>query len=298
LVESVGGTSIINVHAQGGETINGNQSFSYWGAWSIARIVCVAQGRWAALADPPASSSSGGGEWQYLNMTQPTGISTDPEVLYQFDGTASKLTDRTGNGHTLTVVAGPDFDVISPLSMIGAGFDETVRYEAPNSAALAPSQGTAEAVALKGGANGSNDTIWGYGGDPSVADGNNNRQWQVATTAWQVGQNMAFWFICENGLGTDSSYTSDSHMPAATVNHITATWKDSGGTRSVKLYQNGVEVGSGSVTTPDGGSSATIYIAAEKNQTQRFSGAIYSLKMTPVQFTADQVMEAYEMVRP
>lgn len=70
----------------------------------------------------------------YLTTTVPTGAPA-PTALYQFDGTASKYTDRTGNGHNVTLVAGTEVQP-SWKGIVGSAFETAYLQSAAGIGAL------------------------------------------------------------------------------------------------------------------------------------------------------------------
>lgn len=66
----------------------------------------------------------------YLSATQPAGAPA-PLAVWQLDGTASSLLDRTANGHDLTADVGtPSYATVEGL--VGVNFDSNKRLVAPN----------------------------------------------------------------------------------------------------------------------------------------------------------------------
>jgi hypothetical protein len=65
----------------------------------------------------------------------PTGAPA-AQAVYQFDGTAESLDDRTGNGFNLTKIAGGALSYLSVEGITGLDFNDDIELQAPDSAAL------------------------------------------------------------------------------------------------------------------------------------------------------------------
>lgn len=227
--------------------------------------------------------------WNYLPVAQPSGMATAAQLTYQFDGSASQLNDRTGNGHNLTLAAGAQFNS-SSAGMVGLGFVDTTRYESPYAAALAITGAiTIEAVFMLSHTSGNQDTLIAFRGTAASEAQADNALWDFKTTA-APAQPL---YVSENGGGSDSNFTFNAIVPVGQIVHGVITRDGSG---NVVYYENGESKGGGATTTPDGGTNAILVVGAEQ-AAQPMGGIIFSLKVTPAQFSAAQVLESYQKIR-
>lgn len=249
--------------------------------------------------------------WNYMGTTKPSGVAADVMFNYQFDGSASQLLDRGPNGYDLTVDAGKVFTVRGPGSIIGVGFDDVLRLVHPGAAGAAIATLaqlgplTIEAVILRSITSGSPDNIIGYGGDPSVGDGTTNRAWHCYLAATYANPG----FLHEAGLGVDddvvfqhATYNAPAIVPDGLIQHI-AWIRDDSDPPNISFAQNGkIVAGPVAMNALPGGSMSAVqmFIGRETGGgagTDRFTGAMYSLRGWPVELTEAQLTENYKRIR-
>lgn len=226
-------------------------------------------------------------KWDYLSATQPTGMATAAQALYKFDGTGSALTDRTGNGHTLTLGAGATF-YQSRNGLVGLGCSGSEYYTAAASGSLQPTGAiTAEFICAA-------STIGQmalYSIDASGGTSASN----CLASLYTASSTNKFIHWTETSSGTDHIVTFNSMMPVGEIVHVTET-RTSAGT-SASIWINGLLVDTQTVTQPTGGSSSFLTIADLTSGTSGWIGEIYSAKFTLAEFNAAQVLESYQRVR-
>jgi hypothetical protein len=226
--------------------------------------------------------------WNYLDTVMPSGVLALPVAVWQFDGTAEQLNDRSTYGNDLSLAAGTEFNN-NAGGNTGLGFQDTEWYAAAASASLRILGAlTIEVVFLRGITSGSNDTLVTHRG-PGEGEADNALYglYFEATHAHPR-------YVSEHGAGVDDIISFDASVVVGIVMMQTLT---RGADGTVRLYENGVLRDSGSITLPTGGASGLLYLGQEPGAVHRFSGVMYSMRITPEEFSAAQVLEAYNRAR-
>jgi hypothetical protein len=232
--------------------------------------------------------------WNYLTATQPTGMSTAAEALYQFDGSGSQLNDRMGNGHNFTKVVGDTFQTVTPQGLVGLGFKDDEQYITPiDSGVQITGALTVEVITLLSGHSGSSDTLIVCGNGGNWASEADNKLYGAYLSA---GLRQPWWLHEYSASGTDSLYTFPAIYPVGIVTMATFTRNSLATT--VKVYENGYEVATyAGLTAPTGGGNGRLVIGEEKADAHRFTGTLYSIKITAAEFTAAQVLESFQRAK-
>jgi len=232
---------------------------------------------------PPAAECSLDPVWNYLTTTQPTGMLTTPEALYQFDDTANRLLDRTVNGHDLTFNAGAD-SLTYRGSLAGFACSGGQEMRAALPASLSSVAGlTLEFVISINDYTGGDDVLVRYD------EGGGNANYQVIYAA-NTGQLKYF---AEHGGGTNISFSFNLILYAGSPLYVALTRNVAG--TIVKGYLNGKLLStSGVLAAPTGGAAGVFKLPLEANPPQ---ATYFSTKATKAQFTDAQILESYQRVR-
>lgn len=230
--------------------------------------------------------------WSYLPLVMPTGSA---EALWQFDGTANNLVDRTGNGHALTKTAGTERYVYND-GLVGMAFQGTTYYTAALSAGLRLLGAlTIEAqwqwsASLPASATPVQALIRCAGNSASELEAENFLYYLTVSSAPTL-----YTYFCEWGAGTNVSVTLEVPPTAGAIELVTLT---RGATGDVNLYQNGTLLDTHAGThLPSGGGNATTVIGYDLTSAY-LVGAIYSMRVSAVELSATQVLDVYEAIAP
>lgn len=234
--------------------------------------------------------------WRYIPTSPPTGMSTNPQAVWQFDGGANGLSDRTTNGHDLTkfAIANSHTFYQSVYGYVGLGFQGAEIYSAANNSGLVGLTGalTMEAVVSTDGYYPAASCIITTGTEASETEANN-----IVYRMQCAGSHGRLNYMHESGGGTDRYvYLYVTPIPGV-PNYLTIT--RAGASGAVKLYHNGVLVNSGSVgTAVSGGSTGTFSLGGQLTATNEFFyGVMHSIRLTAAEYSAAQVLETYNYLR-
>ena len=259
---------------------------SYDGLWDI-RVPLFKY-----LSSDPIVPTATGQSWNYFDTQLPVGVSEAIEFLFQFDGTADQLTDRTVNGHDLTKQgSGSTFN--TPVDgFLGLGFDTLSTYtSAADSGLQVTGEMTLEAIALINDVSSTRRVGIGCHGGTPDGTAANNTLYQMAAQE----NNLAVEYFHEYSTGTNVEVVAAAIWPTGTVHYLAIT-RNAAGTE-IKIYQDGVLIyTSGALTAPTSGTNGYIEVGGQE-VAQILNGVIFSLRMTPEQFSDDQILESYERVR-
>jgi hypothetical protein len=222
----------------------------------------------------------------------PTGAS-DALALYQFDGTVDALTDRTGNGYTLS----PDADAPNPYyanvandeqDIIGAYMSTPDLTTGFNGAVGLHTLGavTIEALLLPC-TNSSSQIIASCQVDLS----------NIAYRFYIISSNMKPSVRSQHGAQIDDDYTFESLVYPGEIMHVIATRNADG--VNWRFMLNGQSMDTGAVANAPTGSSATaeLFIGCRNNSASSFFGYLFSVRISHSEFTEAQGLEAYNRVR-
>jgi hypothetical protein len=156
------------------------------------------------------SSGSGSGSgivvWNHIELTQPSGMATAAEALWQFDDGASSLLDLTGNSHTMVLQTGEEQYVEYEPGSVGLFFDGASTYQANLSTNLRVLGAlTLELVGIIMLRTATQMTLLAMQGDPINDTETNNFLYTIRTEGIVMKIN-SFW---EYGAGANSSYTAE-----------------------------------------------------------------------------------------
>lgn len=238
-------------------------------------------------------SMDGSNYWNHIAAAQPTGMATAATALWVLDGSVNQKTDLI-NSYALNHVTST-VNVVHSCGLTGFHFDTVnglyVGAGATLNALLCTGAltieilcliytGTTERTLISIGAHNENE--------------NGNVQYQL--NCYNIG-GIARWKT-ETGSGTDT-FTSLGPMIVGEISHMIVT-RDAAGT-ALKLYINGVLAGSATAAAaPSGdGSDAATHFEIGRNEANanNLGGIVFSVKLTKAEFSAAQVLEAYQTVR-
>lgn len=296
LLNTTGSTNTLTVLSPGG-TINGASAYSLSRRYFRRTLIAAAERKW--VDDISSAVDSDGAP--YLTTSMPTGVTTPPVALYQFDGTAAALTDRSGNGNTLTRFVGSSEPYNVYNGVVGANFSTwAARSSADSSfqltgamtleidmipqdfvAAPTPYRAYATCGYTSTWASSADNFLWGV--------------WTSSTTATGQGWAKETRSFHQAGSGP-SNY--EVLFPEAYIQRgqrlLYTQTRASNGT-DYTVYIDGVEAGSGTAGgAPDGGGSTVLSVGHSSDGGWPSEAIIFSVRLTPVEFSADQVLEAYQ----
>jgi len=227
--------------------------------------------------------------WDYLDLNMPTAAGA-PEALYQFDGTADSLNDRSGNSHTLSRTGnaiyqsvhgklGHQFDIGTYMdAAVSAGLQTTgaMTWEiVQNLLSVPPTQarymmsiaGAGEALAT--------NFLGGI---------------KISTAC------VPSWVHEYGAAGTDNIVAFDTVIPPG-INRMLTFTRDAAGT-DVNLYTDGSAVFNITSIAPTGGTSSFLRVGGPASAVGALhQGLIFSIRITMEEFTPAQVLESYRRVR-
>lgn len=254
------------------------------GEWHFARYI-----------DSYNLLSSGGGSGgtgmtgfsSYIGLTQPTGMATAAEALYQFDKTASSLNDRTTNGHNLSTSGSLFYSYINDMFCAAFNGSSSNYLSAVYSAAL----NILGAITIE-----MQVMLTGYKGDESgeqslIAHVNTGSppDTEIYNQSYQItilNGLKNFRTFHEYGSGNNVAWSSDTICPTGIPLYMTYTRSSNG--LDANLYINGELMDSETYSNAPTGSTSNQLVIGRAT-----IGAIFSVKITAAEFSAAQVEEAY-----
>lgn len=237
-----------------------------------------------------------GFRWNYLTTTLPTGVADSAlKALYQFDGPTLGLTDRSGNGHNLTIEGDADYSWTVSEGAYGCNslllFDDTWARSALVATLTSLGVGTMEMVFLPWGFSGHGYTYY-------VAIGA-NRETEAANVSFSIrGTDYnGLGYFHESGAGTNR--TGVTNWAAGAMGHIqyAALTRAADGI-TYNFYMDGVFLETLTATAPPTGSTAVgLCVGANFDDSNNVLSSFSSVRWSHAAFTAAQVQEAYYRVR-
>jgi hypothetical protein len=229
-----------------------------------------------------------GSQWNYLDDTAPAGYASGFEVLYQFDGSANSLTDRMGNGHDLTAVAGTVF-YTRAHGMVGLLFPTGLYFSAPKSADYRTAGAmTWEMTYIWNGPTAAEDVIFAIGGLTNAA--NDNTLFQLSVLQ-NTGQYKIF---TEHGAGVNDPVNFDNAPVVGTIQHLAITRAADGITYTL-LVDGDALATAVNANQPTDGSNSQIWVGGKTGGD--YFGCIFSMRYSLGQMSEAQVAESYQRVR-
>lgn len=248
--------------------------------------VVVGEDEWAIVSNNLAGATDP--FWQYLDLVRPDGVTTDPKVLYQFDGSADSLNDRGPNGVDLSVDAGTAkycryFDYLVGYSSTEENFlKSNVSSHVQISGAL-----TIEVMFDQAVITGSQDWLIETRAANLTVEAD-NPLYLCGIEGYNTLQSEGrFTFGWYNGTVNPERHDFDSCHPGK-IQHVIYA-RDSSG--NFAIYQQGELVEEASLTAPTGGTNTYLKIG------DRFVGTMFSVRIWDVEFTAAQARESYLHLR-
>jgi hypothetical protein len=240
-------------------------------------------------------------KWSYLTDSLPTGITPgNLEALYKFDQKTVGLTDRSTGGHNLTLNGGIDLYTPTEVSLGVAGMElRNDRYAYGPTGLYPGTTGacTLEALWTPGPWTVADDVIFSIIGVTGSGLEAENCVFELQVDS--EGPRGQYLFRHEYGAGNweslSSGWSSSMHCPTL----VTVTRAADG--KTYKLHINGeylvTKVATNAVT--DGGSpssSQRIRVGGYGSGNDLY-GTVHSIRYTKEEFSAAQVLEAYEACR-
>lgn len=230
--------------------------------------------------------------WRYLDDVMPSGVTSPPEALYRWDGSADSLTDRSLNSHDLTVAAGQEEYSAGAAGLVGFVQSGNDALRAPVDAGLQIVGAlTVEFLIEMHTLNAGNGHIFFCSATTGESLATNGL-YQLAASN---GGNFFQWFQ-EYASGSNVVHLSTAKIPFGGVALLTVTRASDGVT--LKYYLNGLEV-----------DATTLSNAAQKDASGNlqqlefglvagvgYSARYYGCRITPEEFTAAQVKESFDRV--
>lgn len=242
----------------------------------------------------------------YLTTAMPAGMSP-PEALYQFDGSGSALTDRTGNGHTLSVVSGGTARYITEANgRVGFFFgSDTALQSAVGRTGLAITGGlTVEILMATHDFNTSAAMpIIGFGAQDSgaEAEANNWLYWlgmsDPVSSFGTYHSVRGMRYRHEYSTGTEEAHNLLTARMIVNRNYLVTLTRNSAAT-SVSVYLNGALVQTVTPSNaPTGGGSSRLWVMGHDDPgSLRNTATAYCVRISDEQMTAAQVLEASNTV--
>jgi len=184
-------------------------------------------------------------------------VAFSPLCVYWFDG-AADATDRSGNGRTLTIATSPT-EIAGPAE--GKKGAYAGRYTLTDAALRLTGSMTAVALIQP-------DTLTGgrivVGCGTAGASSATNLQWSLGTNA------AALRYFAESGAGVDTTFSAGRPLlgdwQLVHLRRSSAT--------AIALGINGVDLGTGTCTAPDGGGSSVFSIGGDAGGANLWSQGI------------------------
>lgn len=225
--------------------------------------------------------------WRYLDAANlPTGAAS-PEAVWQFDGSANELDDRTANGHDLTVEGGSELHAAAE-GLIGFVSNNSFRlYDGASPAGLRTT-GAVTAEFLVSMQPGVLSVLFGIYGTDETEAMNNLYAFTVRDTTRLIRADH------EYSTGSDETHDFSAMPLFGPVQHIAITRSSNGLT--YKLYIDGQLVDTQVASNaPTGGGSATPRLFG--SSANYFGGAMFCARITKEEWSAAQVLESYQYCR-
>lgn len=226
------------------------------------------------------------GKDSYLTTTQPVGVSAAPFILYQFDGSASSLTDRSANTNDLTLSSGSEIYShdgirggikLSGSQALTAAGDASYRITGALTLELLISLYDANALQTA--------IICFASGETEATNSLYHLQFQTT---------MACDVMWEFGAGSNVVVSGEDNVFSPHNKTLLTVTRSSDGS-TCKSYLNGalVQTDTG-LTAPTGGTSGALAVGAINSSTEQCKGIFYCVRGTGEEFTAAQVLASYE----
>lgn len=228
--------------------------------------------------------------WRYFTATDlPTGAAA-PEAVWAFDGSGTELNDLTANGHNLTVAGGTSRHTAAE-GLVGLSSNNSFVLSAASPAGLR-TLGAITAEFLVQLIPGSLSVLLfaSTSGSGAPAD-NTNYEFEVLADHRLQAQH-------EYGNPTPSTETTtfDATPILGPVHYLVFTRSSDGLTH--KAYVDGQLIDTQvSSNAPTDGGSVSVYLLGNTVPTNYFTGAMFSARVTKAEWTAAQVLEAYQWAR-
>lgn len=232
----------------------------------------------------------------YLSTTKPTGVTADPEAVWQFDKSGSELNDRTANSHDLTA-AGVDLHT-KVGDLIGRYMNgvDAVLYETTGAAGLRITGALTVEVQFKLDELNDCDLFAMVGDFTDDTSEDNNVLYRLALAA-ATGR---YSYDSENTGGANSGADTDLGGSAGHVSYLAMTRDGSG---NVNVYLDGSLIsGPHATTSPTAGTTPAqlLRLGAQENggsYTNFMRGVLFSARVTAEEFTLAQVQEVNGQLR-
>jgi hypothetical protein len=232
------------------------------------------------------------GQRTYLPNSLPTGASGTIEALYQFDKNNNPLNDKSGNGRNLSqfvTSAGNEY-YSAPFGLCGIHSRDDIYLQGPDVEALRiVDELVLEVICMPVEAWGTNSALISCGASGESLTTNN--LYSIFSSSLSA---EAYRYSAEYSTGTD--ITGESKVKTSFELELLTLTRDGSG--NIKWYQNGVPLGSNTLTQPAkdaAGNTQRLKIMADEGGTWNYKGIICCVRITSGdQWTDSEVQFAYE----
>lgn len=231
-------------------------------------------------------------KWKYLDSVLPTSFAGTIQALFQFDDTASSLTDRSANSNDLTLITGTE-QYTALNGLIGLALDGSTYYKAAiDSSVQLTGDLTLELLCSLYAATQFYYLISAQGVVGTPPDAANNILWGIRGS----GNKRKLNFLHETGTG--GTYEQPDMLSHPVEGQMTLVTMVRSGL-NYKLYLDGKLMDTQAFTTAtSGGTSAKLVLGAREDGGNIFNDAvIYGVRLCNDDFTDAQVLESANRVR-
>ena len=232
--------------------------------------------------------------WNRLPVTPPTGFTGNLKGLYQFDGPALGLTDRSGSGNHLSVNTGTEiYQRVAGQDMLV--FNESNVFESTSQDLRLHADKTIEVISYYFGGSAASDTIVSFG-----VDGDGNAPADDITYALRAKSGTSLMELEHENGGTNAKATFKGlHIPGA-ITMVTVTFNAS--TKVATFYSNGwkqdtITMASAPQATSGTHASCKFLLGGWVAGGQQYQGWMHSLRLWDAVMSDAQVLEVYNIVK-
>jgi hypothetical protein len=231
----------------------------------------------------------------YLSPTPPLGYTTPFVLLYQFDNTVDRLTDRIGT-HDLTLVGGAYVPTLRNglFGNINVGQGRYLESGVDSSLAALGAATVEVTLALTSWTSAQDEIFAVSGVDSSETEANN-----FTVSLWEddngSGGGGQLGSLHEYSTGNNEWHYYGGTLCPGEMHYVALTRESDG--KTYKIYTDGVETGSVVAgNAPTGGSNARIRLGGY-DASSAFIGELYSARFSKGTMSAAQVADVYNALQ-
>lgn len=226
----------------------------------------------------------------YLGTNVPEGLTL--KVLYQFDAGANDLNDRSGNGHTLSLISGTNIHTYNETGLAGLSLRQNTWFRSGYGDKSNTGAGTIEVATRFQTPTVATDYLFHIGNAGSGVEADNIVM-GIAIDILSAGGE--FWGCHESGGGT-FRYAALGGLPRRNLDTYIALVRAEDGV-TYSIYFNGVLFGSGATAAaPTGGTNTAFYVGGQDTNSDYF-GDIYCVRYSSGAMTAAQIAAVNTEIR-